>query len=67
MHFTVLSWCSQMLSKHSLFFLIIPGATARSLWSNTPGDYGNFITTAFPLGNGRLGGTFRPGLSSHQC
>ncbi|KAL4897774.1 glycoside hydrolase family 95 protein [Aspergillus ambiguus] len=36
-------------------FLVVPLATAKSLWSNSPGDYGNLITTAFPLGNGRLG------------
>ncbi|PWY92644.1 FAD/NAD(P)-binding domain-containing protein [Aspergillus heteromorphus CBS 117.55] len=27
-----------------------------SLWSESPGNYSSLITTAFPLGNGRLGG-----------
>ncbi|KAH8426857.1 glycoside hydrolase family 95 protein [Aspergillus melleus] len=35
--------------------LSLPLTTAKSLWSNTPGDNDNFITTAIPLGNGRLG------------
>jgi hypothetical protein len=30
--------------------------TAKTIWSVTPGNYTNFITTALPLGNGRLGG-----------
>lgn len=28
---------------------------AKSLWSDSPGNYENLIETAFPLGNGRLG------------
>ncbi|KAF9892971.1 hypothetical protein FE257_000563 [Aspergillus nanangensis] len=35
--------------------LLLPLAAAKSLWSNSPGEYSKFITTAFPLGNGRLG------------
>ncbi|KAF7171884.1 hypothetical protein CNMCM6106_006238 [Aspergillus hiratsukae] len=35
--------------------LLLPLATARSLWSESPGSYADLITTAFPLGNGRLG------------
>ncbi|GFF22350.1 probable alpha-fucosidase A [Aspergillus udagawae] len=34
---------------------LLPLATARSLWSDSPGSYADLITTAFPLGNGRLG------------
>jgi hypothetical protein len=36
--------------------LVLPLATARSLWSESPGSYADLMTTAFPLGNGRLGG-----------
>ncbi|KAK1142665.1 hypothetical protein N8T08_007470 [Aspergillus melleus] len=39
----------------STLALSLPLTTAKSLWSDIPGEYDNFITTAFPLGNGRLG------------
>ncbi|PYI19655.1 glycoside hydrolase family 95 protein-like protein [Aspergillus violaceofuscus CBS 115571] len=35
--------------------LVLPLAAAKSLWSDSPGNYSSIITTAFPLGNGRLG------------
>ncbi|PYI07564.1 hypothetical protein BO78DRAFT_396406 [Aspergillus sclerotiicarbonarius CBS 121057] len=35
--------------------LALPIAAAKSLWSDSPGNYSSIITTAFPLGNGRLG------------
>ncbi|RAH66524.1 uncharacterized protein BO66DRAFT_414363 [Aspergillus aculeatinus CBS 121060] len=35
--------------------LVLPLVAAKSLWSDSPGNYSSIITTAFPLGNGRLG------------
>ncbi|GIK01368.1 hypothetical protein Aspvir_005402 [Aspergillus viridinutans] len=35
--------------------LLLPGVTSRSLWSDSPGSYADLITTAFSLGNGRVG------------
>ncbi|GLB08979.1 hypothetical protein AtubIFM57258_004888 [Aspergillus tubingensis] len=42
-------------SSAALWALALPFAAAKSLWSDSPGDYSSFISTAFPLGNGRLG------------
>jgi alpha-L-fucosidase 2 len=32
------------------------GVGARKLWATEPADAGNIIMTAYPLGNGKLGG-----------
>lgn len=45
-------------SSAALWALALPFAAAKSLWSDSPGDYSSFISTAFPLGNGRLGGSY---------
>lgn len=34
------------------------GATARRLWATEPADPANIIMTAYPLGNGKLGGEY---------
>jgi alpha-L-fucosidase 2 len=34
------------------------GATARLLWATEPADPANIIMTAYPLGNGKLGGEY---------
>lgn len=35
------------------------GARARRLWATEPADPANIIMTAYPLGNGKLGGEYR--------
>jgi alpha-L-fucosidase 2 len=32
------------------------GVGAKQIWSNEPADQDNIILTAYPLGNGKLGG-----------
>lgn len=50
-----------VLPKSLLLFTgSLPLVTGKVLWSDSPGDYGDFIKTAFPLGNGRLGGMSQP-------
>jgi hypothetical protein len=36
--------------------LIPPLAAGKSLWAEKPGTYEDLIMTAYPLGNGALGG-----------
>ncbi|PWY91587.1 FAD/NAD(P)-binding domain-containing protein [Aspergillus sclerotioniger CBS 115572] len=46
----------------AFYTLALPLAAAKSLWSDSPGNYSSIITTAFPLGNGRLGADALPGI-----
>lgn len=41
----------------SIYSAVLPSLVAgKSLWSEKPGTYEDLITTAYPLGNGALGG-----------
>jgi hypothetical protein len=42
-----------------LLSLCVAQIESRSLWSDTPADVESIVQTAFPLGNGKLGGKFR--------
>ncbi|PYH98267.1 FAD/NAD(P)-binding domain-containing protein [Aspergillus ellipticus CBS 707.79] len=50
------TWQRKMLPSACFYLVALPlAAAAKSLWSDSPGNYSSLITTAFPLGNGRLG------------
>ncbi|RAL12336.1 glycoside hydrolase family 95 protein [Aspergillus homomorphus CBS 101889] len=44
-----------MRTPAAINLLALPLVAAKSLWSDSPGNLSSIITTAFPLGNGRLG------------
>lgn len=48
-----------MLSRGLLVFVSCTfGVGARQLWANEPAAEDNIIMTAYPIGNGKLGGMF---------
>ena len=43
------------------------GVRARKLWATEPADATNIIMTAYPLGNGKLGGEFLVTIAQLDC
>jgi hypothetical protein len=47
--------------RRSQLFVLAPwamGTMAKNLWANVSADPNNIIMTAYPVGNGKLGGQF---------